>query len=381
MTSRQFNMNDTARQLTSQVHDRVAVLDSYRALAALYVMVYHYFHRWTSEYTDEPLLPNVGGLAGHPFAENGILGVEFFFIISGYVISMTLQRTASFLEFTIKRFARLFPAMLVCSVATFIFMKLAGAGPLADVSWSDFVPSLTFTSPYIYNEIFGMESDWMSGVYWSLFVEVKFYVCIAIIYFVFRRRFFAVYTVFTAVTSIAYLAAHWSGMAGATAQMRLLLFPEFGFLFLAGIAFYELNQNEAQRSNAVHALIVISMLYTFVVNSFRMSPDPINAAIVVGAFYLLFYLFIFQHPLIRPLQARWLATVGAGSYSLYLIHESAGVSILHDLLALWNAPLVWIVVVALAMIAISQLIFRVVERPANRWIRRHVLTKLKTPTR
>ena len=68
---------------------RLHSLDALRGLAALGVVAYHYL--------DQP-------------AYYGLLGVELFFIISGFVILMTLERVPSLLQFAIGRAARLYPA-------------------------------------------------------------------------------------------------------------------------------------------------------------------------------------------------------------------------------------------------------------------------------
>ena len=89
--------------------------DSFRCLAILSVLFYHFTDRWI------PLFP-FGHFFAHIF-QYGYLGVQFFFMISGFVISYTLDHTNSFREFCINRLSRLFPAMLLCSLLTLIIVR------------------------------------------------------------------------------------------------------------------------------------------------------------------------------------------------------------------------------------------------------------------
>ena len=72
--------------------DRIKILDGFRALAIISVMLFHYFSRYTTiglyPYKDR-----------YDFFSLGALGVQFFFIISGFVIYFTLKKTISILEF------------------------------------------------------------------------------------------------------------------------------------------------------------------------------------------------------------------------------------------------------------------------------------------
>ena len=95
---------------------RIELLDGFRFLAILSVLFYHYTVKWAS------VLP-YGKFFGGVFSY-GFLGVHFFFIISGFVIHYTLESTANAFSFFRNRFARLAPAMLLCSVVSFLVMRL-----------------------------------------------------------------------------------------------------------------------------------------------------------------------------------------------------------------------------------------------------------------
>ena len=96
---------------------RISYLDGHRGIAILLVLLYHAFSRWTE------LVPYGNDFADFPLFRFGYLGVELFFLISGFVILMTLEKFNSFTEFMYHRWLRLFPAMLICSL--FVFFTAA----------------------------------------------------------------------------------------------------------------------------------------------------------------------------------------------------------------------------------------------------------------
>ena len=88
---------------------RLAHLDGLRFLAVTAVILYHYLCRWTPPEYSPSLYPYGSTFAGLKLAQFGWLGVQLFFIISGFVIALTLSRCATLGEFAIRRYSRLAP--------------------------------------------------------------------------------------------------------------------------------------------------------------------------------------------------------------------------------------------------------------------------------
>ncbi|HXO76747.1 MAG TPA: acyltransferase, partial [Puia sp.] len=168
--------------------DRVQILDSFRCIAVIGVMLCHF----TFRYNDTPTgsLYPFGNFYGSLF-KYGFMGVEFFFIISGFVISFTLENTDSFSSFCKKRFIRLFPAMLLCSVIIFLICsRLDDKALFPDAHDArNFLPSLTFTKPDLW-DFTGHKFGLINWSYWSLWPEIQFYILSSVIYFSDRINFF-----------------------------------------------------------------------------------------------------------------------------------------------------------------------------------------------
>ncbi len=345
---------------------RLQTLDSFRALAALFVMGYHFFYRWTQSALDEPLLKSSSIFSDLAIFRAGFLGVEFFFIISGFVIALTLTNTTSVSEFTVKRFSRLFPAMLVCSLITFLVSYQFAVAPLNQVEWKDFLPSLTFVSPQIWNKLFNLDTSWVSGVHWSLFIEIKFYAVAACLYFIDKRGFLRNMTVACAGMVLLYHGLVFAGQQEVAEITQLILFPDYAAYFLAGILFYVLKFENHENQLP----LLLGVFICFAYSSFTVySASPqigLQLAFVVAVFFALFLCFQFFPGLLAPLDRTPLPLIGAASYSLYLVHETLGVTLIHklqqiDALAVLPVKLM----TALVLVIVSIWLFKAVEIPGK----------------
>lgn len=150
---------------------RITYLDGLRAIAILLVILFHAFGRWPA------VMPYGANFEHFYLVRYGWLGVELFFLISGFVILMTLEKCSGFKDFMLRRWLRLFPTMLVCSLLIFVTAPLFSARPAGPAHFVDLLPGLFFTD--LGWGLFGAGITPIEGSFWSLFVEVKFYVCLA----------------------------------------------------------------------------------------------------------------------------------------------------------------------------------------------------------
>src|SRR2546421_11411619 len=103
---------------------RIATLDAFRALAIIPVVLYHFLARWTPPVSTDNVY--LYGESHAVWFSLGGYGVEFFFIISGAVIFMTLHRCRTVFEFWYRRFARLYPALIVSMAITLAITSVIG---------------------------------------------------------------------------------------------------------------------------------------------------------------------------------------------------------------------------------------------------------------
>ena len=353
-------------ETTMDDQHRFRTLDGFRALAILLVIGFHYFVRWTPPDNCTNLYPYGSAFSGFPMFRYGYLGVQIFFIISGFVITMTLFRSRSIGDFARKRFARLFPTMLLCSALTFSFLHLFPHSAF-QIPWRNFLPSLTFIDPIIWRKIVGPSVGPIDGVYWSLFVEVKFYFWAAVLFFGLRRRNF-----FEGVlVGFALLISLTASMYLLHLQHQWLL--EFVFAapylpwFVSGIGFYALHSTPKSR---LGWLLLGESVAALLISSSKSGTLTVNvSALMLG--YAMFMAMLYRPAWVRWFASRPIAAVGMASYSLYLLHQEVGVALLQSISrASWLQGNPWLGLLsagalAALMVGVSLAIYQFWEVPAK----------------
>jgi len=155
------------------VKNHFSLLDPLRFGAALSVAVFHLmFWSWAWPSIGVPpgfehyVAADVQFPSAAPFTWFGWVGVEIFFVISGFVIANSASKSSA-TEFLFGRALRLYPAVWVCSTATFIVLFLFASGPASE-----------FVLPYIRAMLLipkGITGEWIDCVYWTLAAEMAFY--------------------------------------------------------------------------------------------------------------------------------------------------------------------------------------------------------------
>ena len=148
------------------------LLDPLRFGAALGVAIFHQmFWSWAWVSIGVPgferhVAADVLYPSAAPYTWFGWVGVEIFFVISGFVIANSAT-TSSPKEFLLGRALRLYPAIWVCATATLIVLVLLGSGRASE-----------YIVPYIHAMLLvpkGVVGEWLDGVYWTLAAEMAFY--------------------------------------------------------------------------------------------------------------------------------------------------------------------------------------------------------------
>lgn len=290
-------------------------LDGLRALAVLPVMFFH---------------------AGYAAFSGGFLGVDVFFVISGYLITRLLladlsQGGISYLRFYERRSRRLLPALFVVTFASFGMAWCL----LLPADMKDFSESLVWVSAFAANFHFWQSSGYFETAAefkpllhtWSLAVEEQFYLVfpplLAVLWaFGARRTLFLLALLGVASFAGALLIVE---LVPATA-FYLLPTRAWELLLGAVLAFPEVeqwrNRQTVKPLQEAGALLGCCLIVVSVVVFGRQTPSPGLATLVPCAGAALVILWAGPTTLAgRLLGTRWIVGVGLISYSAYLWHQ------------------------------------------------------------
>lgn len=331
---------------------RITGLDALRGLAAMSVVLFHYTTRFGQTY-------------GHPEAPSlsfdaGFRGVDLFFMISGFVIFMTLDQTARASDFVVSRFSRLYPTFWVCVLCTFTVVAVAGL-PGKEVRPMELLVNLTMLP-----QLFRVKP--VDGTYWTLEIELFFYSIMLCLYLAgWLSRIHAVLLAWLAIR-VATVVAEASGIHVSYMFTHLLILPHIS-LFGAGMMIYCLHAERGPKWQSA-ALLVLSIVVGVTTDRDASLLVPLLGAIVM---------LLMSHRDLPLLTSSLLVFLGNISYPLYLLHENIGFVVLRYLYGLAVPPNVAILLAIAVALAMATVVTYTVERPAMRFIRER--WRAKRPTR
>ena len=284
---------------------RVRYLDGFRGLAILLVLIYHSYARWGNYYS-----------FGYEFANNPFFnfdraGVWLFFVISGFVITMSLERCRGFSQFIFKRWLRLFPAMLVASILVFTLNRIYPLRLDGTPRFSDLIGGLSFISPKILNYCFDLHLNDLEGGFWSLYHEVFFYFIFGALYFSMPKKIAIII-----VAILAYIGNILLQFSNNTVVYELLkIYMITGvcnyYLFLTGILLYEYFST---RNNLYFILSIISLMFAIQ----RVGNGAVATFLSIGMLIIAVRVEWLQ----KLFNTRFFQFLGGISYPLYLFHEN-----------------------------------------------------------
>ena len=318
---------------------RIFELDALRGLAVLAVIFFHYTFKYNSEYNPTRLEDSFNFQYGH-------FGVEFFFIISGYVIFMTVEKIKTARQFIWLRFTRLFPVYWTGVVLTFVLVSLVGL-PGREVVFKAFLFNFTMLQ-----DLFQIPN--VDGAYWSLLPELMFYLAMLIL------------ILFGLKKHVRFFALIWLGFIFSAliftypTVITQVLNLKYGMLFIAGIQFYLLKSDAENRTNN---LLSICILAISLLSAFFLYEDKLG----FGLISLFFALFACLHfGWLKIISVKPLVFIGAISYPLYIIHQNIGYLILNKLSL---NPLLEVLIAILVLVCLASLIHYLVEKPSIKVLR------------
>lgn len=334
---------------------RFKALDGLRGLAVLAVVVYHFGAPFNTYYPSDAPAPYSFTL--------GELGVQLFFIISGFVILMSAAHGKTAKSFVISRCTRLYPAYWFAVI--FSACLIAGVGvETRQVTVAQVLINLTMFQRFMLVEN-------VDQVYWTLAVEMQFYLLMLVCIVVSKGRLRYDY--------LMKLGAVWSGVGcalmalypgdsstGVAKMVVWAVLAQHAAFFCFGMAMY-VYFNTRIFTRYIPFFAVIAVVNTYLAHG---RAHALGVLALIALFFV-----VVQYRNISFLDRGPLQFLGRISYSLYLVHTVLGLGIIHltqGSLGVWGSRVLAVsVVVAMAYVS-----YRVLERRASTGLKHFLQERL-----
>jgi peptidoglycan/LPS O-acetylase OafA/YrhL len=273
-----------------------------------------------------------GSFPIYPSADWCWVGVELFFVISGFVIAFSAsQKNAG--EFVLSRAARLYPAAWICATITLL---ITGAAPLA----------------YVGSLVLSPIGPWVSGVYWTLAVEIAFYALIAL-------TLWRGWSIHKVALLLGWFSAGCWALRSLGIDLPVGPYGHYGCYFAFGMLLF-------QRRSPYAAIVFV---IAGVVGAYW-DADELGYGYFAPVGWLISVLIavalVFRNEAVVKMSKTWpTRTIGLMTYPLYLVHTDVGpVFLKFGVVAALTAGLA----VAFAVLPIETLIRRHLFFPLQRFV-------------
>jgi peptidoglycan/LPS O-acetylase OafA/YrhL len=328
--------------------ERSGAVDLFRFLAVLFVFFSHYTDTYNYIYNIVPQ-----NLKWSPISRYGSIALFVFFMVSGYVITMTSMKRG-IKDFLIARFSRIYPLFWVSCIVAFALPRLIHEHTYLMYShFKVFVFNMTMMP-----QAFGYPM--INPIFYTLLIELVFYFFVAfIILFKLWNKVLIVITLL-----LVYCVIH---CCDKTISASVLILP-----FMAGMLWYFIKINHKALWKLYGLLFInycciIASSIPLIQNPGKLFKDsnPLNmwvVFVVITAIYILFYLIVLKKAIINNTYlTRFLGEI---AYPFYLFH-------IYFLFLYWYfretiQPDILLLSVLILILTISWIINVWIEKPLSR---------------
>jgi len=321
-------MNDIQSRFKNKIHS----ITMLRGIACLAICFIHF-----TGTVESHILNDIGRLGGY--------FIPAFFTISGFIIPFSLDKSkyklSNYFKFLTKILIRLQPPFIGSLIGIFVLSAIA---QFSEFSTSQQIP--IFTSNTIYNLFYLVDFTdgyWLNLVYWTLAIELQFYIVCGLIFFFLNSKNVKVLLTMFIILSLCSLLF---------TDDRFIM--HYSAMFLPGIVLFWYISLKISRYTF---LILIAITFFVAANAYELSA-PISA--IASICFILF------------IKTSWkpLIFIGDISYSLYLIHTIVGTDGLINFMQNYitdESERIWLMYISLPIvIGMAWVFYLIIEKPTKK---------------
>ncbi|WGF89083.1 acyltransferase family protein [Marinivivus vitaminiproducens] len=357
-------------------HDYLYGLDLIRFASAVLVAFFHLgFSTWASPTSGGSKL--IEGAYTLPafahFTWFGWVGVQIFFVISGFVIANSANG-ATPMAFLRSRVLRLYPAVWVCVPLTALVLLAEGL-------------TANLRDKTIASMLLIPVGPWIDGQYWTLGVEIVFYACVFSMLALGVFRWIEAFAVLLAAVSGVFLVAHafFADLDFLVEGKARVLLLAHGVFFSLGILIWLWSQNRLSLLGHVAvAFATFGAALQIRDHTLGMSERVTESPFVIGEYWAvavavwaasclaIMLSFTMRHAFDRlsPGILSAIRAAGLATYPLYLLHFAIGVAAMREWSQAGLSPALGLFVVVAALSAAAWLVSGVAEPWIRGWLRK-----------
>jgi peptidoglycan/LPS O-acetylase OafA/YrhL len=339
-----------------------------RGIAAISVVISHYVgvfwyaNKETMAFVGMPALndlPTFGFPISLIISLNlifGMFGVGVFFVLSGFVIALAVQRETK-RSFIIRRFFRIYPTYVIGFLVMMLGITLSTAAQNTEFPYS--LSHIFVHTLILFRDVFKYAR--IDGISWTLEVEVVFY-CMMVVWgqTILSRKTTGIWLAvgFVLIGSLPLILLKKNVFIGIQISCGLML--------LIGIAFAlhvrgEISQKEIL-GTVIGISVLLSLIWLVIVYRNNRSPQWLIGFLVGIAIFSLCY-WRLRHTRFPSPILNWLSDI---SYPLYVVHGLTGYIIMYWVFLITKSATLAIVSATLVALIMAHVIHVVIERPSIR---------------
>jgi peptidoglycan/LPS O-acetylase OafA/YrhL len=334
--------------------------DLIRLFAASQVVIYHSIDHLGLRLPFHDITSNIIG---------AFPGVPIFFIVSGFLISSSFDRSHSMSDFFKNRVLRIFPALWLCFGLSLLMIYATGYFATVDVSFNGIVfwalTQLTIVQFYNPDFMRGFGEGVINGSLWTIPVEMQFYLLTPLIfalYKVWNRIFWVSLTVFILANFILSSGLVARSCGDTVRKLFSVTFIPWIYMFVLGFILYK-NWGLIERYIKGKFSLWFAIYASFVLLNLFFDIG-IQGNKIALPWVLLITPLVLSAAFTKPYLSGRILRRNDISYGMYIYHMPVFNFVIYSVGAI-TLPVIWFALVAVPTLA--WISWKLVERPALSW--------------